>query len=67
MYGSNQPAHPVHNLPKQEVQRAWTALKNRDQILKQKAANKFERTRQQQLQFNRTEAAQQVKITPASY
>lgn len=67
MYGSNQPAHPVHNLPKQEVQRAWTALKQRDQILKQKAANEFERTRQQQLQFNRTEAAQQVKVTPANY
>lgn len=67
MYDSNQPSHPVHNLPKQEVQKAWTALKQRDQILKQKTVNEFERTRQQQLQFNRAEAAQQVKVTPANY
>jgi hypothetical protein len=67
MYGSNQPAHPVHDLPKQEVQKAWASLKQRDEILKQKAASDFERTRQQQLQFNRAEAAQQVKVTPANY
>lgn len=67
MYGSNQPAHPIHSLPKQEVQKAWAALKNRDQILKQKAAGEFDRVRQQQLQFNRAGAAQQVRITPANH
>jgi len=67
MYGANQPAHPVHNLPKQEVQRAWAALKNREQILKQKAASEFDRARQQQLQFNRADAAQQVRVTPANH
>ncbi|MDQ3748870.1 MAG: hypothetical protein M3367_07650 [Acidobacteriota bacterium] len=67
MYGSNQPAHPVHSLPKQEVQRAWSALKNREQILKQKAASEFDRARQQQLQFNRADAAQQVRVTPANH
>lgn len=67
MYGTNQPAHPVHNLPKQEVQRAWAALKNRDQVLKQ--ASEAERARQQQLQFNhgRAAVAQQVRITPANH
>ena len=67
MYGANQPANPVHNLPKQEVQRAWAALKNREQILKQKAASEFDRARQQQLQFNRADAAQQVRVTPANH
>ncbi len=67
MYGSNQPAHPVHGLPRQEVQRAWTALKNRELILKQKAASEFDRARQQQLQFNRAGAAQQVRVTPANH
>ena len=67
MYGANQPAHPVHSLPKQEVQRAWAALKNREQILKQKAASEFDRTRQQQLQFNRADAAQHVRVTPANH
>lgn len=67
MYGSNQPAHPVHGLPRQEVQRAWAALKNRDQILKQKAAGEFDRARQQQLQFNRAGAAQQVRVTSANH
>jgi hypothetical protein len=66
MYGTNQPAHPVHDLPKQEVQKAWTALKTREQILKQ--ANEFERARQQQLQFNQAQpAAQQVRVTPANH
>ncbi|MGI8542934.1 MAG: hypothetical protein ACR2MD_05580 [Aridibacter sp.] len=67
MYGSNQPAHPVHDLPKQEVQKAWTALKQRDQILKQKAVNDLEQTRQQQLPFNTSEATLQVRVTPANY
>ena len=67
MYGANQPAHPVHGLPKQEVQRAWAKLKNREQILKQKATKEFDRMRQQQLQFNRTDAAQQVRITPVNH
>jgi len=67
MYGVNQPAHPVHSLPKQEVQRAWAALKNREQILKQKATSEFDRTRQQQLQFNRADAAQHVRVTPANH
>lgn len=67
MYGTNQPAHPVHNLPKQEVQKAWAALKNREQVLKQ--ATEFERSRQQQLQFNRANAVapQQVRVTPANH
>jgi hypothetical protein len=66
MYGSNQPAHPVHNLPRQEVQKAWAALKNREQILKQ--ANESERGRQQQLQFNRANTAtQQVRVSPANH
>lgn len=64
MYGTNCPTHPIHDLPKQEVQKAWKALKRREQILKQKAANELDRNRQQQLQFNRSEATQQVKITP---
>jgi hypothetical protein len=67
MYGTNCPTHPVHDLPKQEVQRAWTALKERDQILKQKTASDFKDARQQQLQFNRFERAQQVKVTPVNY
>jgi hypothetical protein len=67
MYGSNQPAHPVHSLPKQEVQKAWAALKNRDQVLKQKAASGFDRVRQQQLQFNYSGTAQQVKVTPVNH
>ena len=67
MYGTNCPAHPVHELPRQEVQKAWGSLKNREQVLKQ--ASEAERTRQQQLQFNRanTAAAQQVRITPANH
>ncbi len=65
-YGSNQPAHPVHGLPRQEVQKAWAALKNRDRILKQKAASEFDRARGQQLQFNRAGAVQQVRVTPAN-
>lgn len=64
MYGTNCPTHSIHSLPKQEVQKAWTALKQREQILKQKAASEFERTRQQQLQFNRSDASQQVKVMP---
>lgn len=64
MYGKNQPAHPVHDLPKQEVQKAWTALKSRDLMLKEKAALQLDRTLQQQLQFNRAGGAVQVKITP---
>jgi len=67
MYGSNQPAHPVHSLPKQEIQKAWAALKNRDQVLKQKAASGFDRVRQQQLQFNYSGTAQQVKVTPVNH
>ncbi len=67
MYGANQPAHPVHGLPRQEVQRAWAALKNREMILKQKAAGEFDRMRQQQLQFNRVGATQQVRVTPANH
>jgi len=63
MYGKNQPAHPVHDLPKQEVQRAWKALKSRDLMLKEKAASQLDRTLQQQLQFNCAGAAQ-VKIMP---
>lgn len=65
MYGTNQPAHPVHSLPKQEVQRAWTALKARDLVLKQKAADQFNNLRQQQLQFNRPNVNSQVKVTPS--
>jgi len=67
MYGTNCPAHPVHSLPKQEVQKAWGLLKNRDQVLKQ--AIEAERGRQQQLQFNRANAAaaQHVRITPANH
>ena len=66
MYGTNCPSHAIHNLPKQEVQKAWASLKNRDQVLKQ--ANEAERTRQQQLQFNRgVAAAQQVRVTPANH
>ncbi len=67
MYGTNCPAHPVHELPRQEVQKAWGSLKNREQVLKQ--ASEAERARQQQLQFNRanTAAAQQVRITPANH
>lgn len=66
MYGTNCPAHPIHSLPKQEVRRAWTALKNREQILKQ--ASEFNQARQQQLQFNRAGvAAQQVRVTPANH
>jgi hypothetical protein len=67
MYGTNQPAHPVHGLPRQEVQRAWAALKNREQILKQKAASKPDRLRQQQFQFGRPGAGQQIKVTPVSH
>lgn len=67
MYGSNQPAHPVHSLPRQEVQKAWAALKNREQILKQKAASGFDRVRQQQLQFNSSGTTQQVKVTPVNH
>lgn len=66
MYGSNQPAHPVHSLPKQEVQKAWAALKTREQILKQKAASEFDRMRQQQLQFNGA-GVSQVRVTPANH
>jgi hypothetical protein len=68
MYGTNCPAHPVHELPRQEVQKAWASLKNREQILKQ--ANEAERALwQQQLQFNRANAAaaQQVRVTPANH
>lgn len=65
MYGANQPAHPVHGLPKQEVRKAWATLKNREQILKQ--ASGFNRMRQQQLQFNRTSATAQVRVTPADH
>lgn len=65
MYGTNQPAHPVHNLPKQEVQRAWTTLKERDLVLKQEAADQFNNLRQQQLQFNRPNVNSQVKVTPS--
>lgn len=64
MYGTNQPAHPVHNLPKQEVQRAWTTLKERDLVLKQKAADQSNNLRQQQLQFNRPNVNSQVKVMP---
>jgi len=67
MYGTNCPAHPVHDLPRQEVQKAWARLKNREQVLKQ--GSEAERSRQQQLQFNRAGAAatQQVRITPANH
>ena len=66
MYGTNCPTHPVHGLPKQEVQKAWAALKHREQILKQ--ASEFSQARQQQLQFNRAGvAAQQVRVTPANH
>jgi hypothetical protein len=67
MYGTNSPAHPVHDLPKQEVQKAWAALKNRELVLKQ--VSEAGRARQQQLQFNRAgaAAAQQVRITPANH
>ena len=66
MYGTNCPTHPVHNLPKQEVQKAWALLKNREQVLKQ--ANERDRALQQQLQFNRaTTATQQVRVTPANH
>jgi hypothetical protein len=67
MYGTNCPAHPVHNLPKQEVHKAWGLLKDREQVLKQ--AGESDRARQQQLQFNRASAvaAQQVRITPANH
>ena len=68
MYGTNCPTHAIHNLPKQEVQKAWASLKNREQVLKQ--AIEADRARQQQLQFNRasaTAAAQQVRITPANH
>lgn len=64
MYGKNQPAHPIHNLPKQEVQKAWTALKERDLILKEKASTKLDRTIQQQLQFNQAGVTSKVKVTP---
>ena len=64
MYGKNQPAHPIHNLPKQEVQKAWTALKERDLMMKEKALSKLDRTIQQQFQFNRAGGAAQVKVTP---
>lgn len=67
MYGTNQTAHPVHGLPRQEVQRAWAALKNCEQILKQKAASELDRLRQQQFQFGRASAVNQVKVTPASH
>ena len=63
MYGTNQPAHPIHSLPKQEVQRAWTTLKTRDLVLKQNAAYQINRL-QQQLQFNRPNVNSQVKVTP---
>ncbi|HRH41594.1 MAG TPA: hypothetical protein PKY82_08125 [Pyrinomonadaceae bacterium] len=63
MYGSNLPTHPIHKLPKQEVQRAWTALRSRDLILKQKAAES-NRFLQPQLQFNQTYPNSQVKVTP---
>lgn len=64
MYGTNQPAHPVHSLPKQEVQRAWTLLKARELVLKQKADFQPGNLRQQQLQFNRPNVNSQVKVTP---
>jgi hypothetical protein len=64
MYGANQPAHPVHSLPKQEMQRAWTALKSRELVLKQKAGIQPGSLRQQQLPFNRPNAGYQVKVTP---
>jgi hypothetical protein len=67
MYGANQPAHPVHGLPKQEVQKAWAKLKTREQILKQKAAGELDRMRQQQLQFNRRSTVSQVRVTPADH
>jgi hypothetical protein len=67
MYGANLPAHPVHSLPKQEVQRAWAALKEREQVLKQKAASEFGRMRQQQLQFGRAGADAQVRVTPVNH
>lgn len=67
MYGANQPAHPVHGLPRQEAQRAWAALKNREQVLKQKAATELDRLRQQQFQFGLANAGQQVKVTPLSH
>lgn len=68
MYGTNCPAHPIHNLPKQEVQKAWAALKNREQVLKQKVANEFDRARQQRLQFNRGGAAvSHVRVKPANH
>ncbi len=64
MYGSNLPTHPVHSLPKQEVQRAWTALRSRELILKQKSAAQPSRFLQQQLQFNQTHTNSQIKVTP---
>jgi hypothetical protein len=64
MYGANQPAHPVHSLPKQEVQRAWTALRSRELVLKQKAGIQPGSLRQQQLPFNRPNAGYQVKVMP---
>ena len=64
MYGTNLPAHPVHSLPKQEVQRAWKTLKERDLVLKQKAASQSNNFRQQQLQFNHPNVNSQVKVTP---
>lgn len=64
MYGSNLSTHPIHSLPKQEVQRAWTALRSRDLILKQKAAADSNRLMQQQLQFNQTFPNSPVKVTP---
>lgn len=63
MYGTNQPAHPVHSLPKQEVQRVWTALKARELVLKQQMANQLNNLRQPQLQFNRQNVNSQVKVT----
>ncbi len=64
MYGSNLPTHAVHKLPKQEIQRAWTALRSRDLILKQKATSESNRVLQPQLQFNQTYPNSQIKVTP---
>jgi hypothetical protein len=66
MYGQNQPAHPVHSLPKQEVAAAWNALKARDTLLKQeseaKAAVNVNATRFSQTQI-RPAASVRQQIT----
>lgn len=65
MYGLNLPTHPIHNLPKQEVQRAWTALKSRELVLKQKATDQSGNWRQPQLQFNQpAKVTSPVKVIP---